>query len=133
MIMGLVIDALLFGKSEQSKAVAKAGLVPGWFGINEPVTFGFPIMYNPILGIPYVLVPIVVFLLNVFLTKIGFLKISYIMSMSLLPMGVCEFIGTLSWTNALFPYLMIPVSMLIYLPFFKVYDNQKLKEEQEQQ
>lgn len=129
---GLALDSLLFGKSEQSKAVAKAGLVPGWFGINEPLTFGYPIMYNPVLGIPYVLMPIIVFFLHYLLTRVGFLKIGYIMSMSLLPMGVGEFIGSLSWTNALFPYLMIPVSMLVYLPFFKVYDNQKLKEEQEQ-
>ena len=131
--MGLVLDALLFGKSEQSKAVAKAGLVPGWFGINEPVTFGFPIMYSPILGIPYVITPIVVFLLNVLFTRLGFLKIGYILNMSLLPMGVGEFLGTLSWTNAIWPYLMVPVSMLIYLPFFKVYDRQKVQEEQEQQ
>lgn len=131
--MGLAINALLFGKSEQAKAVAKAGLVPGWFGINEPLTFGFPIMYNPILGIPYIITPIVVFLLHYILTRVGFLKIPYIMSMSLMPMGIGEFIGTLSWTNALFPYLMVPLSMLIYFPFFKAYDSQKLKEEQEQQ
>lgn len=131
--MGLALNALFFGKSEQAKAVAKAGLVPGWFGINEPLTFGFPIMYNPILGIPYVLMPIIVFLLHYLLTRIGFLKLPYIMAMSLLPMGVGEFIGSLSWTNALFPYLMIPLSMLVYFPFFKAYDNQKLKEEQGQQ
>ena len=54
---------VLFGlkaKSEQIKAVSKIALVPGWFGINEPVTFGMPIMYNPILCIPYILSIIVV-------------------------------------------------------------------------
>ena len=45
----------LRSKSKQISAVAKISAIPGWFGINEPLTFGMPIMYNPILCIPYVL------------------------------------------------------------------------------
>jgi len=42
----------LRAKSEQIRAVSKASLVPGWFGINEPVAFGMPIMYYPGLCMP---------------------------------------------------------------------------------
>jgi PTS system cellobiose-specific IIC component len=128
---GLVLDSLLFGKSEQAKAVGKAALVPGIFNINEPATFGYPIMYNPTLGLPYVLTPIIIYLLELLCYRLGWLQIPFVLSFSLVPIGVAEFITTLSWKNVLFSFLMIPVSMLIFLPFFKVYDNQKLKEEKE--
>ena len=49
----------LRSKSEQLRAVGKAGIIPGIFNINEPITFGVPIMYNPIMAIPYILTPLV--------------------------------------------------------------------------
>lgn len=129
---GLLIDALLFGKSEQARSVAKAAIIPGLFIINEPATFGFPIMYNPVLGIPYILTPMVVYFLMILGYKTGFLQIPFNLTLSVMPMGVGEFIGSMSWKNALFTYLMIPVSMLIYYPFFRIYDREKLEEEKQQ-
>ena len=127
---GLLLDALIFGKSKQSKSIAKAALVPGIFNINEPATFGFPIMYNLVLGIPYILVPQIVYFLMILGYKTGFLQLPFSLFLSIAPLGVGEFIGTLCWRNSLFTFLMIPVSMLVYFPFFKVYDKQKLLEEQ---
>jgi PTS system cellobiose-specific IIC component len=52
---GNTLPLALFGlrsKSKQISAISKISAVPGWFGINEPMTFGMPIMYNPILQIP---------------------------------------------------------------------------------
>ena len=125
---GLVLLGLR-SKSEQMKAISKASLIPGLFGINEPVAFGYPIMYNPILAIPYILTPIVGMALMYIGFMTGFLKPSYILIMSLMPMGVGEFLGTMSWTNALFPFLMIPVSMLINYPFYKAYEHQLVDKE----
>ncbi len=48
---GNTLPLVLMGlrsKSKQIKAVSKIAVGPGWFGVNEPVTFGMPIMYNPI-------------------------------------------------------------------------------------
>jgi len=125
---GLVLLGLR-SKSEQIKAISKASLIPGLFGINEPVAFGYPIMYNPVLAIPYILTPIVGMVLMYVGFMIGFLKPPYILIMSLMPMGVGEFLGTMSWTNALFPFLMIPVSMLINYPFYKAYEHQLMDKE----
>lgn len=116
-------------KSKQLNAVGKAAIVPVFFGINEPITFGVPIMYNPIMAIPYILTPIVVILLAWvgYITK--FLQPSFIAVGGLMPMGVGEFFGSLSIKNAIFPYLMIIVSYLIYLPFFKAYEKQLIAKE----
>lgn len=131
---GNTLPLVLMGlrsKSEQIRAVSKVALVPGWFNINEPVTFGMPIMYNPILAIPFVLnVPIMGILLY-FGYMSGFLTMTVVPIFSLLPMGVAEFLTTLNWRNALWTYLMIIPVGLIYYPFFKAYEKQLVAKEQE--
>ena len=55
----VVIYMLLFAKSKLLKNVGKIGIAPGLFNINEPVTFGLPIVLNPVLMVPYILAPMV--------------------------------------------------------------------------
>ena len=64
----------LFSKSEQLKAVSKAAIVPGLFNINEPVIFGYPIMYNPIMCIPFILNPVITMIICYFGYMIGFFQ-----------------------------------------------------------
>ena len=47
-------------KSQQLKAVGKAGLIPAIFNISEPMAFGVPIMYNPVMAIPFILNPLII-------------------------------------------------------------------------
>lgn len=42
----LLLDTLVFSKSKTSRTVAKMAIVPGLFNINEPVIYGYPIVYN---------------------------------------------------------------------------------------
>ncbi|MDD6526167.1 MAG: PTS transporter subunit EIIC [Firmicutes bacterium] len=129
---GNTLSLCLFGlnsKSEQIKAIARVGLVPGWFGINEPVTFGMPIMYNPILCIPYILNVQVVMLCTYLGYRFGFLQPAHVMIMVLMPMGFAQFLGTFRWQNAIWDYLMIIPSGLVWYPFFKVYEKQLIAQE----
>ena len=119
----------LRSKSKQLSAVGKVSALPGWFGINEPMTFGMPIMYNPILCIPFVLtVPIsMVCLLIGF--KTGFLQPSWIIVTAQLPLGFGRFLGTLRWQEFVFEYLMLIPTGLVWYPFFKIYEKQLLEKE----
>jgi PTS system cellobiose-specific IIC component len=119
----------LRSKSEQIKAVSKAALIPGIFNINEPVTFGFPIMYNPILAIGYILNPIIVLLAVWGGYAIGFFKPAYVMIMTLMPLGVGEFLGSMAWQNALMPVVAFIIAYIVYRPFFKVYEKQLVEKE----
>jgi cellobiose PTS system EIIC component len=57
--MGMVLTMLFRAKSEQYKQIGRLSIIPAIFNINEPVLFGVPIVYNPILFIPFVLVPVI--------------------------------------------------------------------------
>ena len=121
----------LRSKSKQIQAVAKVSAVPGWFGINEPLTFGMPIMYNPILCIPYVLTVPVIMLCYLIGYKTGFIIPQWIPVLSLMPMGFSAYLGSLNWRNALWVYLMLIPSGLVWYPFFKVYERQLVAKEKE--
>lgn len=127
--LGLVLLGLR-SKSEQISAVSKAALGPGLFNINEPVTFGFPLMYNPKLLIPFVLNPLIVMFLQYIGFTTGFLALPQVAVLTLMPIGMADFLQTLSWRNPLFTVLMLPVTMLVWYPFFKIYEKELIEKEQ---
>lgn len=70
-----VLSAMLafMAKSKQLKAVGKIAVVPGLFGISEPMKFGIPMVFNPIILIPMSLAPVISLLIAYFAIKIGFM------------------------------------------------------------
>ncbi len=72
MTIGLIASMFMLGKREDTRTIAKIGLAPGIFNINEPMVFGVPIVLNPIYLIPWVLVPAVTVTIGYIATAIGF-------------------------------------------------------------
>lgn len=130
---GNTIGAAIWGlkaKSEQLRAVAKAGIIPGIFNINEPITFGYPVMYNPIMLIPYILNIVVAMVIGHFAYITGINIPAYINVGSVMPIGVAQFLGTLHWGNVITCFVIVIVTTLIWYPFMKAYDNQLYAKEQ---
>lgn len=130
---GNTIGAVFYGmraKSEQIQAVAKAGLIPGLFNINEPITFGYPIMYNPILVIPYIINIVVAMVITHISYSFGWIIPAYINLGTVMPIGVGEFLGTLNVGNVINTLVVVVVTALIWIPFMKAYDNQLYAKEQ---
>ena len=129
--LGLTLFIAYFAKSEQLKMLGKAALGPAIFNINEPIIFGMPVVYNPILAIPFMVAPIVS-------ASIAFLAVDYglvakaIVQMSWpMPVGIGAFVGTAGdWKAAVLAIVCATVAFLIWLPFVKVYDAKLVKEEQ---
>lgn len=116
-------------KSKQLKAMGKMGIIPGLFGISEPIMFGTPIILNPILIVPMILSCAAVFVLGYIGFISGILVPPSIPILSVMPIGVGPFLSSNSITNFLFPFVGTALAMIIYYPFVKVYDKQKLDEE----
>ncbi len=45
-------------KSKRNKAIGRASVVPTFFGVNEPILFGAPLVLNPVFFVPFILAPI---------------------------------------------------------------------------
>lgn len=122
--LGLVLLMVFNAKSDQLKVLGKAAILPGLFNINEPVIFGAPIVYNPYLMIPFILAPIVNVTISYFAASVGFVNkiISGIPWIS--PVGTGAFLGTGGDFRGVFIAIInLGISILIYYPFFKMYDN----------
>ena len=127
--IGLVIAIMIFGKREDNKAIATLSLVPGLFNINETVTFGIPMVLNPILGIPFVLAPIVTLMLGYVLTVIGFCPKAVINTPWTTPPILHGFLTTgANIMGAVSQAIAIVASILIYAPFLIAYERYQNKQ-----
>lgn len=128
--IGLVIAMLFFGKSAQAKQLGKLSVSPGIFNINEPMIFGTPIVMNPFMAIPFILTPMVSATLLYFSISLGLVNpFGGIMVPWTTPIIISGFlVGGVR--AALMQVVIIVVSTLIYLPFFRKVDKMNLKMEQ---
>ena len=117
-------------KSKRNRAIGRASVVPTFFGVNEPILFGAPLVLNPIFFIPFILLLSQTF---------GFFKFF------IETLGMNSFTANLPWTTPaplglvlgtnfqvlsfILAALLIVVDVVIYYPFLKVYDEQILEEE----
>ncbi|MDP9751121.1 PTS sugar transporter subunit IIC [Thermoanaerobacter pentosaceus] len=127
--LGLVILMTFFAKSAYFKALGKLALIPGIFGINEPIMFGMPIVLNPIMFIPFVLVPVIDTLI-VYLSMYSGL-VSY-PRMAMLSTGTPVFLDAFLQVGVkgiILEIVLILTNMAIYFPFFKLEDNRHYGEE----
>lgn len=126
-----VLAILFFSKSAHSKSVSKISLMPAVFNISEPITFGLPIVLNPIYLIPFVIVQPLCFYLAVFMTNIGFIPIicnNVPWTVPPIISGIL-FSGTLS--GGIAQLINLTVATLIYVPFVKIADRLAEKKEAE--
>ena len=127
--LGLVIAIFIFSKREDNRAIASLSLVPGLFNINETVTFGIPMVLNPILGIPFVLTPIVLEIVGYILTVIGFCPVACLTVPWTTPPLVFGFLATgANIMGAVTQAILIVVSTVIYTPFLIAYEKYQNKQ-----
>lgn len=127
-----VLSAMLFfmPKSKQLKAVGKVSVIPGLFGISEPMKFGIPMVFNPIILIPMSLAPVVSLLIAYAATTVGFMSVVSVQIPWTIPPIIGGFLAA-GWQGAVIQILQMVAIFFLYLPFFKVLDKRKVKEEQE--
>lgn len=117
-------------KSKRNRAIGKASVVPTFFGVNEPILFGAPIVLNPVFFIPFIMAPIVnVWIFKFFVDVLGMNSFT-----ANLPWTTPAPLGLILGTNfqllsIVLAVLLIAVDVVIYYPFLKVYDEQILEEE----
>ncbi|MGL5979238.1 MAG: PTS sugar transporter subunit IIC [Erysipelotrichaceae bacterium] len=127
--IGLVIVMFFFSKSKRYKAFSKIVLPCGLFGVNEPVVFGMPLMLNVVMLIPFLLTPVIIVSLGYVLIQMGIITPTIgILGAGSLPPFVHGIVQG-SFSFGVYEIFATVISMAIYYPFFKVLDNQAVKEE----
>ncbi|EIO5087841.1 PTS sugar transporter subunit IIC [Vibrio cholerae] len=128
--LALVI-LMSFSRSAHLKSIGRMSAVPGFFQINEPVIFGSPVVMNPILFLPFVFAPVINATIAYFAIQLGFVG----MGVATTPWTTPAIIGA-SWgsgwtfTPVLLVVGLLILDLLIYLPFFKMFEKQVVEQEQ---
>ena len=124
----IAIAILLFARSKRLKTVGKVAVAPAFFGISEPLVFGLPIVYNPMILIPWLLGPILNFGIAYVLTSSGIIARCAGVTVFNIPM---IFTGIMngSVSIAIMEIGLFILDILLFMPFIKLIDKNYLKEE----
>ena len=124
---------LLFAKSKKLKIIGKSTIVPSICNINEPLVFGAPVAFNPMLMVPMWIMGLLAPIITWFALDWGLVPIpAQTFNFWYLPSPIVGFLVTGSIAGTILVLLIFAVSWFVYYPFFKIYDKQCVTEEEKE-
>lgn len=129
MTAGLIVAILLFSKRDDYKTIAKLSIPIGLFNINETMTFGLPIVLNPLLIIPFMAAPAASATFGYFMTKIGVaIPMAYTVPWTTPPL-LKSWLSTGGHMGTVLVELgAYVIAFLIYIPFVLIANKQQVSE-----
>lgn len=122
---------MCFSKSRKLKTMGRIFIAPSIFNINEPIVFGAPIVFNPILMVPLWLNSISGPIIIYTVMRLGWLNIpSKLMQIGQIPAPISSVMITEDLRALLWFCVVFVVNILIWYPFYKVFERQCIAKEQ---
>ena len=119
----LLIATFLVSKNMATKSVSKMAFVPGLFNINEPVIFGYSIVYNVCMLIPFVLVPALGLIIGYAATAMHLMSECVVYIPWTTPPLLSGYLATGGdWRAIIVQLVILALGILIYIPFVKMND-----------
>jgi PTS system cellobiose-specific IIC component len=114
----LLIVILVLSKRADYKTVAKLGMGPGLFNINEPVMFGLPIVLNPIMLIPFIVAPVVSTMIGFVATQLSLVNPVVVAVPWVVPPFLMSFLATGGdWRAPIVTLVSFAATLVIWAPF----------------
>lgn len=129
--LGLCI-LLLKSKSKELKTLGKLSIGPAVFNINEPIIFGLPMVLNPLMMIPFIFVPVVNSIIAYTCMYFNIIGRGVIETPWTTPAPLGAALGCMDIKAGLLVIGLIVLDMVLYYPFVKLMEKEKLAEEQGQ-
>ena len=127
--IGLIVAIFIFSKSKAARTVVSISVAPGIFEINEPLTFGLPIVMNVIYAIPFILGPIIMGVITYFLMESGIIRRPCIQAPWVTPPILIGFLCTGGdIKGAIWNAIEIVLLTILWTPFVMMSDKVEAKE-----
>lgn len=121
---------MCFSKVKSIRTLGRVCIVPSLFNINEPVVYGAPMCFNPLLMVPMWICGLVCPIILWIILKVGILPIPALnirVGQIPAPLSTYAVFGTpmaiVIWA------LFIVLTLAIYYPFFKAWEKKTMDEE----
>ncbi|SPE50358.1 putative PTS system, cellobiose-specific IIC component [Verrucomicrobia bacterium] len=124
--------ALIMWNSKEPgfRKVSRLSLPTQIFQINEPIFFGFPIVLNPIFMVPYILNALILTTGSYLLMQWNLIHKPFVNVPWTTPPIIGHYlVSGGDWRAAVWGALSIVIAMLVYLPFARVAERQRLQAE----
>ena len=122
---GLIIAILLFGKVQAEKTVIGISVAPGLFEINEPITFGIPIVMNPTYMLPFVAGPVILAIVSFLLMQANIIERVCLSAPWVTPPVLYPFLATGGGIKAaIYQVIEIVFVTALYTPFVMMSNKQ---------
>lgn len=135
MQLGISITMAFFiAKSIRMKKTMKTIIAPAVFNVSEPMTFGLPVVMNPMAFIPWILAPLVSTTISYFAIYVGLVPRPIGATVVwTTPIILSGWLGTGSIAGAILQVVTVAVMTAIWVPFLMAMDNEYLKEERQEE
>lgn len=121
----LLIAILIFSKRKSSRSLAKISFFPMIFNINEPMIFGLPVIFNPVLFIPFITTPLLCTIISYFALASGIVPLCTSPVEWTTPVFLSGYIATGSVRGGLLQLVNLIIGVMVYMPFVKLFDDEK--------
>ncbi len=123
----VLLAILFFVKRKRLRNIAKLAAFPSIFNVNEALTFGIPIVLNPVMAIPFLLTPALCYCLAYLACQLHWVPELTNEVFWTTPVLVSGYIGTGSMAGGLLQLALIALGVAIYTPFLRW--NEQIQEE----
>lgn len=115
--IALVAAILVFSKKKGERAVTKMSAPMCAFNINEPITFGLPIVLNPIYFIPFIIIPPILTIVAFFFTSVGWVPATSVAVPWITPPIIGAIIATKSVMGGVVAIINLAIAFAIWSIF----------------
>ena len=125
---GLILAVMIFGKVQAERTVIGISIAPGLFEINEPITFGVPIVMNPIYMLPFIAGPTILGVIAYVLMDFGIIERVVLQAPWVTPPILFPFLATGGGIKAaIFAAIEIVFLVVLWTPFVMMSNKQSAK------
>ncbi|MCR4951846.1 MAG: PTS transporter subunit EIIC [Solobacterium sp.] len=125
-----LIVMMLKSKSRKLRQFARVTVGPAIFNISEPIMYGLPIVFNPIMMIPMWINSVVGSVLLWFVFRLHLLNIPAVsLQTGSLPAPITTVMICQDWRGILWWVVFFALYAVIWYPFYKAYERQMVAEE----
>jgi PTS system cellobiose-specific IIC component len=118
-------------RAPRLRRVGWLGIWPGIFNINEPITFGAPVIFNPVLAIPFIIITFLNATVAYLAHTAGLVTPTYIAAPWTLPSPLLMFMATgFDWRAGVLAVITeFVIPGVIWYPAFKAWEREVLEKE----
>lgn len=126
----MMVCFFLVARSATLKSIRKVALVPDIFNINEPLTFGVPIVMNVTVALPIMIVNVITCTIAYLVMSSGLVNSIHIVLPFTVPGVFNLFLSTGGDVRTFVLWAaLFAMDIVLLMPFIKIYDKQLLMEE----